>query len=108
MAKMIFASVLLAATAGVAAQQEAVYADPTVPVEARVTDLPGRMTLEEKISALSTNPSVPQLGWWGRVMMRGCMGWRWVAGRMGRAWAAGDHDDYVPQSRGWGRRGIRN
>ena len=44
------------------AQQKAVYADPGAPVEARVTDLLGRMTLEEKISALSTNPSVPRLG----------------------------------------------
>jgi beta-glucosidase len=44
------------------AQQKAVYADPGAPVEARVTDLLRRMTLEEKISALSTNPSVPRLG----------------------------------------------
>jgi len=61
-----FAAVLIAfagACAGLAtAQQKAVYADPSAPVEARVTDLLGRMTLQEKISALSTNPSVPRLG----------------------------------------------
>ena len=45
-----------------AVQHAAIYADPSAPVEARVTDLLGRMTLAEKIGALGTNPSVPRLG----------------------------------------------
>jgi len=74
MTKMVLASVWLAGTVAAAAQQRAVYADPGAPVEARVTDLLGRMTLEEKISALSTNPSVPRLGVVGTGHVEGLHG----------------------------------
>ena len=42
--------------------QTAVYADSRAPVEARITDLLSRMTVEEKVDAFSTNPMVPRLG----------------------------------------------
>lgn len=38
------------------------YADPRVAPEERITDLLAHMTLDEKIHALSTDPSVPRLG----------------------------------------------
>jgi beta-glucosidase len=38
------------------------FQDPDLSEEKRVEDLVSRMTLEEKISCLSTNPSVPRLG----------------------------------------------
>lgn len=56
--------VLLAAlpvTAAARAQSPA-YADPAAPLEARVTSLIASMTLDEKIQALGTDPSVPRLG----------------------------------------------
>jgi len=39
------------------------YTDPALPVDARVRDLVGRLTLEEKVSLLSeTPPAIPRLG----------------------------------------------
>ena len=38
------------------------YLDPAAPVEARIDSLLAAMTLEEKIQALGTDPSVPRLG----------------------------------------------
>jgi beta-glucosidase len=96
------------AGAGALAQQKAVYADlyanPTAPVEARVTDLLRRMTLEEKIGALSTNPSVPRLGVVGTghdeglhgVALGGPGGWE------GRGMAVIPTTTF-PQSRGLGQ-----
>ncbi len=86
------------------AQQKAVYADPGAPVEARVSDLLGRMTLEEKIGALSTNPSVPRLGVVGTghdeglhgVALGGPGGWE------GRGMAVIPTTTF-PQSRGLGQ-----
>ena len=43
-------------------QQKVIYTDPSAPAEARITDLLARMTIEEKIDALGTNPTVPRLG----------------------------------------------
>jgi len=43
-------------------QAPSAYRDPAVPVEARITSLLANMTLDEKIHALGTNPSVPRLG----------------------------------------------
>jgi beta-glucosidase len=42
--------------------QSNLYADPAAPIEARVSSLIAAMTLDEKISALGTNPSIPRLG----------------------------------------------
>jgi beta-glucosidase len=56
------------------AQQGAVYADSSAPVEARITDLLSRMTLEEKVDAFSTNPTVPRLGVVGTGHVEGLHG----------------------------------
>ena len=42
--------------------QSAVYRDPAAPIEERITGLIGAMTLDEKIQALGTDPSIPRLG----------------------------------------------
>ena len=44
------------------AQQPLPYQDPKLPAEQRITDLLSRMTLDEKVSAFSTDPSIPRLG----------------------------------------------
>ena len=50
--------------------QAKVYEDPSQPMERRVDDLVGRMTLEEKVSQMiNTSPGIPRLGvpaydWW--------------------------------------------
>ena len=57
--------ILLAALTGslpLLAQQGYRFQDVKAPPEERITDLLAHMTVEEKISALSTNPSVPRLG----------------------------------------------
>jgi beta-glucosidase len=51
----------LTMTAGARAQTPA-YADPSAPIEVRITSLLASMTLDEKIQALGTDPSVPRLG----------------------------------------------
>jgi beta-glucosidase len=95
--------------AGVAvAQQKAVYADlyadPTAPVEARITDLLGRMTLEEKVGAFSTNPSVPRLGVVGTGHVEGLHGLALggPGGWEGRGMAVIPTTTF-PQSRGLGQ-----
>ncbi len=64
-------SFALAASLHVAAQQQPVpYMDPSVPVDRRVNDLIGRMTLEEKVQQMRDHaPAIPRLGvpkydWW--------------------------------------------
>ena len=37
------------------------FQDPDLPAEERISDLLARLTLDEKINCLSTNPSVPRL-----------------------------------------------
>jgi beta-glucosidase len=51
----------LALNVGAQAQTPA-YTDPAAPIEARISSLIASMTLEEKIQALGTDPSVPRLG----------------------------------------------
>ena len=54
--------------------QAPVYLDPVQPVEIRVQDLLGRMTLEEKASQLNNNsPAIPRLNipaydWWNEAL----------------------------------------
>ena len=61
---------VLAATLRVAAQQPLPYMDPSVPVDRRVDDLIGRLTLEEKVQQMRDHaPAIPRLGipkydWW--------------------------------------------
>jgi len=56
------------------APTRAIYADSTAPGEERITDLLHRMTLEEKIDAFSTNPTVPRLGIVGTGHVEGLHG----------------------------------
>jgi len=62
------------APAGAAAQQVPAYLDPDLPVERRVDDLVGRMTLEEKaLQMVDQAPAIPRLGvpeynWWNEAL----------------------------------------
>ncbi|MDX1674434.1 MAG: glycoside hydrolase family 3 C-terminal domain-containing protein, partial [Longimicrobiales bacterium] len=57
-----------------AAQSAYPFQDPDLPIEARVDDLLSRMTLEEKVRALGTDPSVPRLGVEGSGHVEGLHG----------------------------------
>ncbi len=50
------------------------YANPDADPEARITDLLSRMTIDEKVHALSTDPSVPRLGIVGTGHVEGLHG----------------------------------
>src|SRR5579863_4776953 len=50
------------------------FQDPTLAVEERITNILSLMTLDEKIAALSTNPSVPRLGIQGSGHVEGLHG----------------------------------
>lgn len=54
--------------------QEHRFFDHTLDVETRIDDLLSKMTLEEKVSALSTDPSVPRLGVKGSQHLEGYHG----------------------------------
>lgn len=56
------------------AQDRPVYQNKTAPVEARITDLLSRMTLEEKLAMLGTDPTVPRLGIVGTNHVEGLHG----------------------------------
>lgn len=56
------------------AQQKPVFWDKTVAPELRITDLLSRMTLDEKVDALGTNPTVPRLGVVGTGHVEGLHG----------------------------------
>jgi beta-glucosidase len=55
-------------------QYEYPFQNPGLPTEQRITDLLARMTLEEKIGALSTDPGVPRLGVVGTGHVEGLHG----------------------------------
>jgi beta-glucosidase len=55
-------SSLCAVCFGAGSQNDARYLDPNLDPEQRITSLLAAMTLEEKIHALGTDPSVPRLG----------------------------------------------
>jgi beta-glucosidase len=63
-----------AAPALAAAQEPLPFRDPDLPIEQRIDDLLARMTLDEKIEALSTDPSVPRLGVEGSPHVEGLHG----------------------------------
>ena len=50
------------------------FENPSLPVEQRINDLLARMTIAEKIDALSTDPSVPRLGVVGTGHVEGLHG----------------------------------
>jgi beta-glucosidase len=70
---MVLALAAICVSAG-HAQAAPLYADPHADTEQRVTDLLSHMTLEEKIHALSTDPSVPRLGVVGTNHVEGLHG----------------------------------
>jgi beta-glucosidase len=81
MRKIVLVAGLLSIGSFAVAQQKpgaipetAVYADSAAPVEARITDLLSRMTLEEKVDAFSTDPTVPRLGVVGTSHVEGLHG----------------------------------
>ena len=56
------------------AQYQYPFQNPTLSADQRITDLLGRMTPEEKLAALSTDPSVPRLGVIGTGHVEGLHG----------------------------------
>jgi beta-glucosidase len=88
--------------------ETAVYADSSAPVEARITDLLKRMTVEEKVDAFSTDPSVPRLGVVGTNHVEGLHGLalggpgHWE-GHAGRGYLTVIPTTTFPQSRGLGQ-----
>ena len=50
------------------------FQDPEIPVEERIDNLLSLMTLDEKVSALSTNPDVPRLNVKGTGHVEGLHG----------------------------------
>jgi beta-glucosidase len=56
------------------AQNKYPFQDPALPVEARISNILSLMTLEEKVAALGTNPSVPRLGILGSGHVEGLHG----------------------------------
>lgn len=74
--KILFSYLLLlAAIVKISAQRvEFPFQNQELPVEERVTNLLSLMTLNEKVQALSTNPSVPRLGVKGTSHVEGLHG----------------------------------
>jgi beta-glucosidase len=72
--KFGFVALFLFAGVSAISQQAPVYADSSAPVEARITDLLSKMTVEEKVDAFSTNPTVPRLGVVGTGHVEGLHG----------------------------------
>jgi beta-glucosidase len=108
MTKIVLAAVLLAGAVSAVSQQTAVYADSSARVEARITDLLSRMTLEEKVDAFSTDPTVPRLGVVGTGHVEGLHGLalggpgHWE-GHAGRGFLTVIPTTTFPQSRGLGQ-----
>jgi beta-glucosidase len=69
---LLLITVLLVGAA--AAQETPVFRDPSAPLEARIKDLIGRMTLQEKIDQLSSTATaiprldVPAYDWWNEAL----------------------------------------
>ena len=68
------AFLLCLSSSGAAQTSTYPFQNPQLPVEQRISDLLSRMTLDEKISALSTDPSVPCLGVVGTEHVEGLHG----------------------------------
>jgi beta-glucosidase len=105
MRRIVLVSAFLVFGLTAAAQQRAVYADPSAPAEQRITDLLSRMTLEEKVDSLSTDPTIPRLGIVGTGHVEGLHGLA-LGGPGG--WQGGRGAEVVPtttfpQSRGLGQ-----
>jgi beta-glucosidase len=71
---LLSAILLAASTRLTSAQGPFPFQNPNLAAEDRITDLLQRMTLDEKIDALSTNPTVPRLGIVGTGHVEGLHG----------------------------------
>ena len=71
---VLIISVVFALVALAAAQSKYPFQNPQLPVEERITNLLSLMTMDEKLSCLSTNPSVPRLGVVGAGHVEGLHG----------------------------------
>jgi beta-glucosidase len=71
---LLLCSTLIAAQALGQTATQYPFENPSLPAEQRITDLLSRMTIDEKISALSTDPSVPRLGVVGTEHVEGLHG----------------------------------
>jgi beta-glucosidase len=72
--RLLCAFVLLATSLAWTQPHQYPFQNPSLPVEARVDNILSLMTLEEKISALSTSPDVPRLGIHGSGHIEGLHG----------------------------------
>jgi beta-glucosidase len=70
----LLALALLLTSPGWAQQYQYLFQDPSQPVETRINNILSLMTVEEKIAALSTDPSVPRLGISGSSHIEGLHG----------------------------------
>jgi beta-glucosidase len=70
----ILSLVLQTVCLGWAQQYQYPFQDPSLPVETRINNILSLMTVEEKINALSTDPSVPRLGIVGSSHIEGLHG----------------------------------
>jgi beta-glucosidase len=108
MKKLFLVIAFFSGCVALGAQKPAVYADSHAPVEARITDLLSKMTLEEKVDAFSTNPTVPRLGVVGTNHVEGLHGLalggpgHWE-GHVGRGYETVIPTTTFPQSRGLGQ-----
>ncbi len=74
LAAAISLSAATVATVAVEPSYQYPFQNPNVPIEARVNNILSLMTIEEKIAALSTDPSVPRLGIVGSGHLEGLHG----------------------------------
>jgi beta-glucosidase len=65
---------LLSASLAWAQHYQYAFQNPDLPAEVRINSILSLMTLEEKIAALSTDPSVPRLGIHGSSHIEGLHG----------------------------------
>jgi len=72
--RLPFAFLLLVASLAWTQQYQYPFQNPSLPVEVRINNLLSLMTLEEKISSLSTSPDVPRLGIRGSGHIEGLHG----------------------------------
>ncbi len=72
--RLPFAFLLLVASLAWTQQYQYPFQNPSLPVEVRINNILALMTLEEKISSLSTSPDVPRLGIRGSGHIEGLHG----------------------------------
>ena len=72
--RLLFAFILLAASLARTQQFQYSFQNPNLPIETRINNILSLMTIEEKISALSTSPDVPRLAILGSGHIEGLHG----------------------------------